>query len=679
MTSEEKKKLPVRIVSLILAVLMVIGMAYYTIYILISAINASDADNSNEEIEVINTSSLKDSGDVMISVGLMYGSNLTTGFQTTTPEGYTVGIQDLYGNRDFDEIWDIDDNVISCTSDANLSKTGLTFLIAESRRDAVVGGYHIQIDCDHIDRKQVEDLIGNTEEDVDSLGLYIIPSYIYTGYALRIGDFVSESDAEEYIEDIRDIYDGEIVSIVSPSRTAVSVIDPYNDVILFEFDCGGEYELGLAAHEDQNGNTYITTPAGNNYDGIFCFKRYDNGETDGVSLINILPLEAYIAGVLPYEVSNTWPLETLKAFAIAVRSYTLTHLEKHIDTYGFDLCNTTNCQVYKGAGRINERVMDAVLETEGMVMTYDNEIVTAYYSSSMGGVTVSAFDAWGGKDVPYLQAVETPWENYMVHNNAFWITEISPEALLERLHTAGYDELKDAIEEVEIAELAENSTYVKTLRVTDIHGTSIEITNTDNVRTSLTPYVNSANFVVGRGQVEYTEDIIIDYVEDYEDDYMIGSGNYDIDSGYMTLDDCYVITEDSLEKNYSDNYVKILTGDSEIEHEKNDVFVITRQNAAAFLGDEYNNYVFTEEEDAEIKYNTSIIEEKSTDEILYKVAYAEDEDNFIFVGKGWGHGVGMSQYGARDMAGFGYSAEEILMAYFLDTQIVHYEDTDDFN
>lgn len=156
----------------------------------------------------------------------------------------------------------------------------------------------------------------------------------------------------------------------APTDTAVSVIDPYNDVILFEYDCGGESELGLKAHEDKNGNTYIMTPARNVYDGVFCFKRYDNGETDGVSLINILPLEAYIAGVLPYETSNSWLPETLKAFAVTVRSFTLTHLNKH-KQYGFDLCTTTECQVYKGAGRINENVMSAVLETKGDVMTYD--------------------------------------------------------------------------------------------------------------------------------------------------------------------------------------------------------------------------------------------------------------------------------------------------------------------
>ena len=670
-THEERKKLAVRIIAMILAALMVGSMAYYTIYILASTIRASDIDT--ETSSVIDTSSLWDSEDVLVSVGLMYGDNITTGFQCETDYGYTIGEQYLDDDKNFEEIWDIDTEVISCTSDANLSKTDMTFLITDDEDDCVIGGYHIEVDCSDYDRDELEKLIDDTERDVERLGLYTIPSYINSEYMLRIGSFESYRDADEYVSDVEDIFDGEDVYVVSPSVTAVSVLDPYDDIILFEYDCEGESELGLTAHEDDNGNTYIMTPAKNVYDGVFCFKRYDNGETDGVSLINILPLESYVAGVLPYETSNSWLFETLKAFAITVRSFTLTHLYKH-KQYGFDLCATTECQVYKGAGRINDNVLNAVSDTKGEVMTYDGDIVNAYYSSSMGGVTVSAKDAWGSStEYPYLTAVETPWENYMVHNNGFWINEVSPEDLLERLHQAGYDELEDAIEDVEIIELAKNSTYVKTLRVTDIYGTSVDITTTDKVRTSLTPYVKSANFVVGKGEVEYTENVVVDYVSPEYD----SSSDYDLDYGYTNVADCYVMTSDYIGTNDSGASV-VLTGNDKIIYNRKDVFVITKQNASAFLGDEYKKYAEedTTEEDTHI---TEEIAEKSTDEIKYKVAYADDSDNFIFVGKGWGHGVGMSQYGALDMAALGYSSNEILEAYFKDIDIVNYWRTNNFD
>lgn len=654
---------------MILAALMVGSMAYYTIYILASSAGAADIETAS----VIDTSSLKDGGDVLVSAGLMYGDNITTGFQCETDYGYTIGEQYLDGDKDFRELWDIDDEVISCTSDANLSKTDMTFLITDDERDYTIGGYHIEVSCSGYDRDELETLIDDTSRDVERLGLYTIPSYIYSDYTLRIGSFSSRRDAEEYLSDIEDIFPRNDVYVASPTDTAVSVIDPYDDVILFEYDCGGESELGLKAHEDKNGNTYIMTPARNVYDGVFCFKRYDNGDTDGVSLINILPLEAYIAGVLPYETSNSWLPETLKAFAVTVRSFTLTHLNKH-KQYGFDLCTTTECQVYKGAGRINENVMNAVLETKGDVMTYDGDIVNAYYSSSMGGVTVSAKDAWGSStEYPYLAAVETPWENYMVHNNGFWINEVSPEELLERLHKAGYEELEDAVEDVEIVQLATNSSYVKTLRVTDIHGTSVDINTTDKVRTSLTPYVKSANFVVGKGEVEYTEDVIIDYVApDYDK-----SSDYDIDYGYTNIDDCYIMTADSVDTNDRGTAV-VLTSNDKVIYNRKDVFVMTKQNAAAFLGDEYKKYAEADES-ADTQHRTEEIADKSTNEVKYKIAYADDSDNFIFVGKGWGHGVGMSQYGALDMAALGHSANEILEAYFKDIDIINYKRSNNFD
>ena len=70
-------------------------------------------------------------------------------------------------------------------------------------------------------------------------------------------------------------------------------------------------------------------------------------------------------------------------------------------------------------------------------------------------------------------------------------------------------QLRGEIESVEPVAYAKDSTYIKTLRVTDSYGTEVVIDTTDGVRTSLTPYVKSANFVVGKGQVRYTENVVI--------------------------------------------------------------------------------------------------------------------------------------------------------------------------
>lgn len=677
-----KTKKRVRILALILALLMVAGgMASIIMFLATSA----RAETTYDSTKVINTSSLKSDGDVLVSVGLLYGDDAEPEFRIRSSYGFEVGTQVLTEEKEFTKIWDISDGSVACLSDANIAKNNGIYSIANGSYDTYIGGYHVQIDCDDLDRVGFENLMYSAEYMLSGYGLEVIPAYIYTGYAIRIGNFATWDDAAFYYDTVASLFPEKYISVVTPAKTAVSVIDA-NDRIIFEYDCGQNSVIGFRANADEKGNTYMMTPAGNTYDGTFAFKRYVSGDTDGVSLINILPLEAYVAGVLPYEISNSWPIEVQKEFAITVRSYTLTHLNAKHASYGFDLCNTTCCEVYKGSGRVNDAVMQAVTETRGNVICYDGGIVTSYYSSTCGGVTVSAADCWGGKDVPYLQAVDTPWEDYMNHSNGFWMYEVSPEQLCERLNKAGYNQLKGAIADVRIEELAKNSTYVKKLAVTDIYGTSVTITYTDNVRTSLTPYVKSANFVVGKGSVEYSESHIPNSSGTGTGSFG-GSGSGPVEqkdksAGFIETDEMYVLTSQSFEKIDYRGCVNILTATGEREYTKKNIFVITSETAKAYLGDEYDETaadVGTQSVESQAEPVSHVVETDETAEgVVYKTAYAKDSRNFIFVGKGWGHGVGMSQWGAYDLAVKGYTYDQIIKAYFPTITIVHYRETNNF-
>jgi len=674
-TREERKKMMVRIVALLMAILMVAGAAYYTIYMLTLAASAADV----VETEIVDTSSLSDSGDVPVRVGLMYGENITVGFEVTSENGFIVGIADPEGNCSFTPIWDLPYTRISAVTDGNLSKSHMAYAVTSDASSAVIGGFHVQLDCDKYDRSQFTELFQQAEKAMAAHGLDVVPAYVYTGYTLRIGDFTTRSQAEKWVETVKTVFPEETVYVTGASQTSVSVVQPESDEILFEYDCGGETELGLRAREDKNGNTYMKTPAANVYDGVFVFSRYQNSKIDGVALTNIVSLEAYIAGVLPYEISNTWPVEALKAFAITVRSFTLTHRGRHNDN-GFDLCNTVHCQVYKGAGRVNSNVWKAVTETAGQVMTYDGGIVNSYYSSSVGGTTVSARDAWGG-DIPYLQAKATPWEKYMEHENAFWIVEMTPHELGERLRQAGHD-VRGDVADVRIGALASNSTYVRILQITDSTGKITQISGTDAVRTSLTPGIKSANFVVGKGSVEYTETVAEQIPEKEQTSTgpqkpassagTSGVQQYDKDYGYINLYGYHVQTAEKEYVSDIDFSVTLMTGDGVQVYERQDIFVLSSESAEAFTGESYVPSETVPEEE-----NNHVTEtlDKSTESTLYKVAYAENQNNFIFVGKGWGHGVGISQYGSFDLANMGYTAEEILNAYFDGIELVSYRST----
>lgn len=690
-TREEKKKLAMRILAMFLAILMVAGAAYYAIYLMTLSVSSASvyAADVVQETEIVDTSSLMDSGDVPVRVGLMMGENVTVSFEVTSNAGFTLGITETTDDCTFTPIWELDETKVAVANDGNLSKRNMTYSMAANAYDTVIGGYHVQIDCDKYSKSEYIGLFATVKQTLSGYGLAVIPAYVYSGYIIRVGAFTTRAEAEQWADTIGKLYPNETVYATGASGTSVTVLDPETDAILFEYDCGGETELGLEAKEDTNGNCWLKTPAANVYNGIFAFSRNQSG----VALTNILPLEAYVAGVLPYEISNTWPLETLKAFAIVVRSYTLTHAERHSGTE-VDVCNNAHCQVYKGAGRINKNVLTAVQETAGQVMTYDGEIVDAYYSSSMGGTTVSAKDAWGG-DIPYLQAKETPWEDYMNHENAFWIVEMTPAELAERLRQAGYN-VRGTVTDVEILEYAENSTYVKVLRITDSSGNVTKITGTDNVRTSLTPNVKSANFVVGKGKVEYTESLLEtsttapgtgepEISEPKEtssttetttkEPIRTISYDYDKDYGYTALYDYHVLTAEEEYVTDIDFSVTLKTSEGDVIYERSDIFVLSSESAGAFTGEE--SVVRTEEPKAEEVHVTETLS-TSTETILHKVAYAENTNNFIFVGKGWGHGVGISQYGAYDLANLGCSCQQILEAYFDGISVVDYRTTEDY-
>ena len=131
-----------------------------------------------------------------------------------------------------------------------------------------------------------------------------------------------------------------------------------------------------------------------------------------LTLINQIPLEDYLRGVLPKEVSPKWPTAALKAQAIAARTYTVATLGKHKEE-GFDLCATTHCQMYIGATGEDPAIDTAVLETAGEVIVCDGKVINAIYHSSGGGYTEDPVNVWGFS-VSYLKPVPD-WDQNSPH------------------------------------------------------------------------------------------------------------------------------------------------------------------------------------------------------------------------------------------------------------------------
>lgn len=115
-----------------------------------------------------------------------------------------------------------------------------------------------------------------------------------------------------------------------------------------------------------------------------------------------IPLEVYVARVLAGEAEPRAAQAAHEALAVAIRTYTLANAGRHARE-GFDLCDSTHCQVPRTATPATRR---AALATAGRILTYQNRPAELFYSASCGGYSESASQVWPGADYPYLQVAE---------------------------------------------------------------------------------------------------------------------------------------------------------------------------------------------------------------------------------------------------------------------------------
>jgi SpoIID/LytB domain protein len=133
------------------------------------------------------------------------------------------------------------------------------------------------------------------------------------------------------------------------------------------------------------------------------------------TLVNQVRVEDYLRGVVPHEIGGSAPQAAVEAQAILARTYALRNLRRFaIDDY--EICADTQCQVYWGWKGTVDRVDQAIAATRGEVLTYNNELIDAVYSSTTGGVTAPFNDVWDGTPRPYLQAVIDAAPNVQVWN-----------------------------------------------------------------------------------------------------------------------------------------------------------------------------------------------------------------------------------------------------------------------
>lgn len=133
-----------------------------------------------------------------------------------------------------------------------------------------------------------------------------------------------------------------------------------------------------------------------------------------------LSVEDYLLGVVPYEMSDSFPLEALKAQAVCARTYALAHRNQNA---AWDVVDTTNDQVFKGIDATALNAARAVRETAGVIGVYKGSLANCYYSASNGGQTELVENVWSGRG---------DWSYYAMNDDPYDLE--NPESVVLRAH-----------------------------------------------------------------------------------------------------------------------------------------------------------------------------------------------------------------------------------------------------
>lgn len=155
-----------------------------------------------------------------------------------------------------------------------------------------------------------------------------------------------------------------------------------------------------------NNGLRFTSPSLSN---LFCGDLKLSISSGSIRPVLIIYVEEYLYGVVGYEMSNSYPLEALKAQAVAARTYAM---RKKKSTGSYDLVDNANDQVYKGFNSSHSNVIRAVDQTKNVCLSYNGKYAATFYTASNGGQTESAANAWGGSSstYPYLKVKDDQYD-----------------------------------------------------------------------------------------------------------------------------------------------------------------------------------------------------------------------------------------------------------------------------
>ena len=337
-----------------------------------------------------------------------------------------------------------------------------------------------------------------------------------------------------------------------------------------------------------------------------------------ITPVNTVLLDEYLYGVVPSEMPSSWETEALKAQAVAARSYALTRLTAHTSD-GYQLCDSTHCQVYIGYGQEKTSTNNAVDETSGEVALYNGSPINAVFCSSSGGATDSGINVWVN-EVPYLQAVpELVDEGVESWSRTYTASQISSFCA-----SAG-----KPVGEVQDLQITATNPYGRVQELTVVGTSGTAVFQKEETRT-LFQYSSEGSFPSRMYTINGQTSL------------------YTPSTQAPTQTTTQTTTQQT--PSATSTYAVSANGTEALQG-KDHYFLGSDGNMVQSNLDEPFVYQNGQSNSFSISLAPSNV-------------FLAAEKTYTFTGKGNGHGVGMSQYGANAMAKAGYDYIDILTHYY---------------
>ena len=549
---------------------------------------------------------LSDPNGRIIRVGLHYGTGAMEGLNLLNDvgSGFRFGYYD--SANQFVELSSTQQKAISVVPTVNVYygtyNKYTSYHTALTSSAVAVGEYHLQLPGTYstFDAAQAA-------ASAYSGGF---PAYIGGVFYARIGNYITRDKAVAAQSTL--VAQGVSTALAGTSKYGVSVVITGTNTILFQYDDQGR-GTGLGIEPvSVNGEKCTTLSKGCLYNGGFRFERINGGK---LTVVNIVGFEDYIEGVVATEMSNSWPIEALKAQAVAARSYAVSLGSKH-SAHHFDICDDTHCQAYTGQTSAGANTRTAVEQTTGLGVLYNGKPAQSFYYSSNGGASESVSNVWGSNQAsyPYLIGKADPYEPTLNLKNT-WERTFTSSQIISKLLLAY--QVTAPIVSAAVTFYTDVSNP-KTITFTDSAGKNFSVSAARVYQSLGLPSFRFGFKGAGGTSQPVPTTPSVD----------------------VTINDSAVV--DKLAGLYA------IDGKGNISALGGDVYVIT-DSGTTQLGQSVDQGQGQGGQSAGNAWSSSA---------------TMVNGSITFAGRGWGHNIGLSQFGAKAMAEQGYTYLQILQFYY---------------